>query len=115
MPPQSPTPPEYLNVCYTFKVQQNLIDPMFILRSCLVRPSRSTTLVPIRSRTPSPHSSNSSFSAPSPQPYYITNNLPAATTDPLIVPIPRTNSISPIPVPPHLDDLGGILDHTRGL
>jgi hypothetical protein len=31
MPPQSPTPPEYLDVRYTFKVQQNLIDPMFVL------------------------------------------------------------------------------------
>jgi hypothetical protein len=34
-PPQSPTPPEYLDVRYSFKVQQNLIDPMFVLRSCL--------------------------------------------------------------------------------
>jgi hypothetical protein len=34
-PPQSPTPPEHLDVRYTFKVQQNLIDPMFILQSTL--------------------------------------------------------------------------------
>jgi hypothetical protein len=30
-PPQSPTPPEKFNVQYSFRVQQNLIDPMFIL------------------------------------------------------------------------------------
>jgi hypothetical protein len=30
-PPQSPTPPEYLDVRYTFRVQQNLIDPMYVL------------------------------------------------------------------------------------
>jgi hypothetical protein len=114
-PPQSPTPPEYLDVRYSFKVQQNLIDPMFVLQSCLARPSGSTAPIPIHSQTPSPHSSDSSFEAPSPQPYYITNNLPATTTDPLVVPIPRTESISPIPVPPCLNDLGRILDHTRGL
>jgi hypothetical protein len=55
------------------------------------------------------------FEAPSPQPFYITNTVPATATDPLTVPIPRTESISPIPVRPRLDDLGGVLDHTRGL
>jgi hypothetical protein len=88
---------------------------MFILRSTLTRPSRSAVPIPVRSRTPSPHSSNDFFEAPSPQPFYITNNIPATTTDPLIVPIPRTESISPVPVPPCLNDLGRILDHTRGL
>jgi hypothetical protein len=34
-PPQSPTPPEYLDVRYTFKVQQNLIDPMHVLLTTL--------------------------------------------------------------------------------
>jgi hypothetical protein len=113
-PPQSPTPPEYLNICYTFKVQQNLIDPMFVLQSTLARPSGGPLTVPIRSRTPSPHSSDSSFEAPSPQPFYITNTVPATAADPLTVPvpIPRTESISPIPMRPRLDDLGGILDHT---
>jgi hypothetical protein len=115
MPPQSPTPPEYLDVRYTFKVQQNLIDPMFVLQSTLARPSRSAALIPICSRTPSPHPSNDSFEAPSPQPFYIMNNLPATPTDPLVVPIPCTESISPVPIPPCLDDLGGVLDHTQGL
>jgi hypothetical protein len=115
MPPQSPTPPKYLDVCYTFKVQQNLIDPMFILQSTLVRPSRGPSTIPIRSWSPSPHSSNSLFEAPVPQPFYITNNVPATCADPLSIPIPRTKSISPIPVQPCLDDLGRVLDHTRGL
>jgi hypothetical protein len=88
---------------------------MFILQTTLAQPSRGPAPVPIHSRTPSPHSSDDSFEAPSPQPLYITNNLPITATDPLVVPIPRTKSISPIPVPPHLDDLGGILDHTQGL
>jgi hypothetical protein len=112
---QSPTPPEYLDVCYTFKVQQNLIDPMFVLRSTLVRPSGGPLTIPIRSWSPSPHSSDSSFEAPSPQPFYITNTVPATATDPLAIAIPCTESISPIPVQPHLDDLGGVLDHTQGL
>jgi hypothetical protein len=115
MPPQSATPPEHLDVCYTFRVQQNLIDPMFVLRSTLVRPSRGPSTVPICSRSASPHSSDSLFEAPSPQPFYITNTVPATATDPLTIPIPHTESISPIPVRPRLDDLGGILDHTRGL
>jgi hypothetical protein len=115
MLPQSPTPPEYLDVHYTFKVQQNLIDPMFVLQSTLTRPSGGPSTIPIRSQSPSPHSSDSLFEAPSPQPFYITNTIPATATDPLAVPIPCTKSISPIPVRPHLDDLGGVLDHTRGL
>jgi hypothetical protein len=115
MPPQSPTPPEHLDVRYTFRVQQNLIDPMFILRSTLAQPSRGPPTVPVRSRSPSPHSSNSSFEAPSPQPFYITNTVPATATDPLAIAIPRTESISPIPVQPRLDDLGRVLDHTQGL
>jgi hypothetical protein len=114
-PPQSPTPPEYLNICYTFKVQQNLIDPMFILRSTLVRPSGGPPTIPIRSRSSSPHSSDLSFEAPSPQPFYITNTVPATATDPLAIAIPCTESISPIPIRPCLDDLGRILDHTQGL
>jgi hypothetical protein len=116
-PPQSPTPPEYLDVRYSFKVQQNLIDPMFVLRSTLARPSGGPSTVPVRSRTASPHSSNSSFAAPSPQPFYITSAIPATATDPLplAVAIPRTESISPVPVRPRLDDLGGVLNHTRGL
>jgi hypothetical protein len=88
---------------------------MFILRSTLTRPSGGPPTVPIRSWSPSPHSSDSSFEAPSPQPFYITNTIPATATDPLTVPIPRTKSTSPIPVQPRLDDLGGVLDHTRGL
>jgi hypothetical protein len=52
MPPQSPTPPEYLDVRYTFKVRQNLIDPMFVLQSTLARPSGGPPTIPIRSRTP---------------------------------------------------------------
>jgi hypothetical protein len=115
MLPQSPTPPEYLDVHYTFKVQQNLIDPMFVLQSTLTRPSGGPSTIPIRSQSPSPHSSDSLFEAPSPQPFYITNTIPATATDPLAVPIPCTKSISPIPVRPRLDDLGGVLDHTRGL
>jgi hypothetical protein len=115
MPPQSPTPPEHLDVRYTFRVQQNLIDPMFILRSTLAQPSRGPPTVPVHSRSPSPHSSNSSFEAPSPQPFYITNTVPATATDPLAIAIPRTESISPIPVQPRLDDLGRVLDHTQGL
>jgi hypothetical protein len=114
-PPQSTTPLEKLDVRYSFRVQQNLIDPMFVLCTTLVQPSRGPLTVPICSQTASPHSSDSSFEAPSPQPFYIMNNVPATTTDPLIVPIPRTNSISPLPVPPCLDDLGRILDHTWGL
>jgi hypothetical protein len=116
-PPQSPTPPEYLDVRYSFKVQQNLIDPMFVLRSTLARPSGGPSTVPVRSRTASPHSSDSSFAAPSPQPFYITSAIPATATDPLplAVAIPRTESISPVPVRPRLDDLGGVLNHTRGL
>jgi hypothetical protein len=114
-PPQSPTPPKCLNVHYTFKVQQNLIDPMFILQSTLTQPSGGPPTIPIRSRSPSPHSSDSSFEAPSPQPFYITNTVPATATDPLAIAIPRTESISPIPVRPRLDDLGGVLDHTWGL
>jgi hypothetical protein len=55
------------------------------------------------------------FEAPSPQPFYITNTVPATATDPLTIPIPCTESISPIPVRPRLDDLGGILNHTWGL
>jgi hypothetical protein len=35
-PPQSTTPLEELNVHYSFRVQQNLIDPMFILWTTLV-------------------------------------------------------------------------------
>jgi hypothetical protein len=88
---------------------------MFICRTTLAQPSRGPPTIPIHSRTPSPHSSNSSFAAPSPQPFYITNNVPATATDPLMVPIPRTESISPIPVRPRLDDLGRVLDHTQGL
>jgi hypothetical protein len=114
-PPQSTTPLEKLNIRYSFRVQQNLIDPMFILRTTLVRPGRGTPTVPIRSRTASPHSSSDSFEAPSPQPFYITSNLPATATNPLIIPIPSTDSISPLPIPPRLDNLGGILDHTWGL
>jgi hypothetical protein len=34
-PPKSPTPPPYLDVRYSFKVQQNLIDPMHVLRTTL--------------------------------------------------------------------------------
>jgi hypothetical protein len=115
MPPQSPTPPEHLDERRTFRVQQKLIDPMFVLRTTLTRSSGGPPTIPIHSRSASPHSSDSSFEAPSPQPFYITNNVPATTTDPLTVPIPRTESISPLPVRPRLDDLGGILDHTRGL
>jgi hypothetical protein len=114
-PPQSATPTEELEVRYSFRMQQNLIDPMFVLRTTLTRPSRGPPTIPIRSRTASPHSSDSSSEAPSPQPFYIMNNVPATTTDPLTIPIPHTNSISPIPMPPRLDNLGGILDHTRGL
>jgi hypothetical protein len=114
-PPQSATPPEYLDVCCSFRVQQNLINPMFVLQSTLARPSGGPPTVPIHSRSASPHSSNSSFEAPSPQPFYITNAVPATATDPLATPIPHTESISPIPVRPCLDDLGGVLDHTRGL
>jgi hypothetical protein len=114
-PPQSPTPPEHLDIRYTFRVQQNLIDPMYVLQSTLARPSRGPPTVPIRSRSASPHSSDSSFSAPSPQPFYITNTVPATATDPLAIVIPRTESISPIPVRPCLDNLGGVLNHTRGL
>jgi hypothetical protein len=115
MPPQSPTPPEHLDICYSFKVQQNLIDPMFILRSTLARPSRSAAPIPVRSRSASPHSSNSLFKAPSPQPFYIMNTIPTTATYPLTIPIPCTESISPIPVRPRLDDLGRVLDHTWGL
>jgi hypothetical protein len=97
-PPQSPTPPEYLDVRYTFKVQQNLIDPMFVLRSTLARPSGGPLTIPIRSRSPSPHSSDSSFAAPSPQPFYVMNTIPATATDPLVVPIPCTEYISPVPI-----------------
>jgi hypothetical protein len=114
-PPQSPTPPEHLDVRYSFKVQQNLIDPMYVLRSTLARPSGGPSAIPIHSRTASPHPSDASSDAPSPQPFYITNIVPATATDPLTIPIPRTESISPIPVRPRLDDLGGVLDHTRGL
>jgi hypothetical protein len=114
-PPQSPTPPEYLDVRYSFRVEQNLIDPMFLLRSTLARPSGGPPTVPIRSRTASPHSSDSLFAAPSPQPFYITNTVPATATNPVTIPIPRTESISPLPIAPRLDDLGGVLDHTRGL
>jgi hypothetical protein len=114
-PPQSPTPPKCLDVCYTYRVQQNLLDPMFVLQSTLTRPSRGPAPIPVRSQMASPHSSNSSFAAPSPQPFYITNTVPATATDPLAIAIPRTKSISPIPVRPRLDDLGGVLDHTRGL
>jgi hypothetical protein len=88
---------------------------MFVLCTTLARPSRGPPTIPIRSWTASPHSSNSSVAAPSPQPFYIRNNFPATATDPLTVPIPHTESISPIPVPPRVDDLGRILDHTRGL
>jgi hypothetical protein len=114
-PPQSPTPPPYLDVRYSFKVQQNLIDPMHVLRTTLARSSGGPSTIPIRSRTPSPHSSDSSSEALSPQPFYITNTVPATATDPLTIPIPRTESISPIPTRPRLDDLGGVLNHTRGL
>jgi hypothetical protein len=37
-PPQSTTPLEKLNVRYSFRVQQNLIDPMFIRRVTVGRP-----------------------------------------------------------------------------
>jgi hypothetical protein len=114
-PPQSPTPPEYLDVRYSFKVQQNLIDPMFVLRSTLARPSGGPSTIPLRSRSASPHSSDDSFEAPSPQPFYITNTIPATATNTIPIPIPYTKSISPIPVRPRTDDLGGVLDHTRGL
>jgi hypothetical protein len=114
-PPQSPTPPEYLDVRYSFKVQQNLIDPMFVLQSTLARPSGGPSTIPVRSRSASPHSSDDSFEAPSPQPFYITNTVPATATNTIPVPIPYTKSISPIPVRPRTDDLGGVLDHTRGL
>jgi hypothetical protein len=112
-PPQSPTPPEYLDVRYSFKVQQNLIDPAFVLRSTLARPSRGPSAIPFRSRSASPHSSDDSFEAPSPQPFYITNTIPATATN--AIPIPHTESISPIPVRPRTDDLARVLDHTRGL
>jgi hypothetical protein len=114
-PPQSPTPPEYLDVRYSFKVQQNLIDPMFVLRSTLARPSGGPSTIPLRSRSASPHSSDDSFEAPSPQPFYITNTIPATATNTIPIPIPYTKSISPIPVRPRTDDLGGVLDHTWGL
>jgi hypothetical protein len=114
-PPQSPTPPPYLDVRYSFKVQQNLIDPMHVLRTTLARSSGGPPTIPIRSRTPSPHSSDDSSEDLSSQPFYITNTVPATATDPLTIPIPRTESISPIPTRPRLDDLGGVLDHTRGL
>jgi hypothetical protein len=80
-----------------------------------VRPSRGPSTIPIRSRSASPHSSDSSFEAPSPQPFYITNTIPTTAANPLAIAIPCTESISPVPVRPHLDDLGGILDHTQGL
>jgi hypothetical protein len=86
-PPQSPTPPEYLDVRCTYKVQQNLIDPMYILRSTLARSGRGPSTIPIRSRTPSPHPSDTSSEALSPQPFYITNTVPATATDPLTIPI----------------------------
>jgi hypothetical protein len=114
-PPQSPTPPKHLDIRYTYRVQQNLIDPMHVLRSTLTRSSGGPPTIPIRSQSASPHSSDSSFAAPSPQPFYITNTVPATATDPLAIPIPCTKSISPIPVRPRLDDLGGVLDHTQGL
>jgi hypothetical protein len=114
-PPQSPTPPAYLDVRYSFKVQQNLIDPMFVLQSTLARPSGGPSTIPLRSRSASPHSSDDSFEAPSPQPFYITNAIPATATDAIPIPIPFTKSISPIPVRPRTDDLGGVLNHTRGL
>jgi hypothetical protein len=97
-PPESTTPLQELDVRYSFRVQQNLINPMFILRSCLPQSGRGPTTIPIRSQTPSPHPSDSSFEAPSPQPFYIMNTVPTTTTDPLAVPIPCTESISPIPV-----------------
>jgi hypothetical protein len=97
---QSPTPPKHLDICYTFKVQQNLIDPMFILRSCLAQLSGGPAPIPICSWSASPHSSDDSFEAPSPQPFYIMSHNPAITTNPLAIPIPHTESISPIPVPP---------------
>jgi hypothetical protein len=114
-PPQSPTPPEYLDIHYSFKVQQNLIDPMHVLRTTLARPSGGPSAIPIRSRTPSPHPSDDSSEALPSQPFYITNTLSATATDPLTIPIPRTKSLSPVPIRPRLDDLGGVLDHTRGL
>jgi hypothetical protein len=114
-PPQSPTPPEYLDVRYSFRVQQNLIDPMHVLRTTLARPSGGPPTIPIHSRTPSPHSSDSSSEALSPQPFYITTIVPATAANPLAIAIPRTESISPIPTRPCLDDLGGVLNHTQGL
>jgi hypothetical protein len=99
-PSQSTTSLKELDVQYSFRVQQNLIDPMFVLQTTLVRPSRGPAPVPIRTRTPSPHSSDDLFEGPSPHPVYIMNNIPATTTDPLVIPIPRTESISPIPCLP---------------
>jgi hypothetical protein len=45
-PPESTTPLQELDVQYSFRVQQNLIDPMFILHTTLARPSRGVMVSP---------------------------------------------------------------------
>jgi hypothetical protein len=99
LPPQSPTPLEELDVCYSFKVQQNLIDPAFVLQSCLCQPTGSSLTVPIHSQSTSPHPSNDSFSVDAPELAHQPIPISTTTTDPLVVPIPCTDSISPILLP----------------